>query len=83
GQPTLWKIRKKKIYYASRLSTYTGNSQHQPYAKKQMGLSARYALFLSRPRQLFAQPLLGLGMLFMKTSEFAVGSLAYLWAKLK
>ncbi|MFH1046893.1 MAG: glycosyltransferase, partial [Patescibacteria group bacterium] len=28
GQPTLWKLLKKKIYYASRMSTYTGKSQH-------------------------------------------------------
>jgi hypothetical protein len=38
----------------------------------------RYVLFLSHPVKLFKNPVLGLGVLFMKTCEFGFGAFGYL-----
>jgi len=46
-----------------------------------VSLVATYSFF-SHPVKLFLNPLVGTGMLFMKTAEFAVGGLAILVNKL-
>lgn len=38
----------------------------------------RYQLFFSQSKKLFQNPILGLGMLFLKTSEFAAGGVGYI-----
>ncbi len=80
GQPTLIGLLKKKWYYAGKIAAYSKKREHDAAAGKQMGLLSRYGLFFSRPGKLFKKPLVGLGMLFMKTSEFAVGGVAYVLA---
>ncbi|HYH75663.1 MAG TPA: hypothetical protein VD735_06950, partial [Candidatus Saccharimonadales bacterium] len=37
----------------------------------------RYKLFFSKPGKLFRNPLLGAGVLFMKTCEYAAGAFGY------
>ena len=38
----------------------------------------RYKLFFSHPKKLISHPILGAGMLFMKTCEFSAGALGYI-----
>lgn len=78
GKISLLKTIKKKFYYAQKFATYREKGGHSEKIKQQTGLLGRYRLFLSRPRLLFRNPVLGLGMLFMKTCEFAFGGLGYL-----
>jgi len=72
---------KKKFYYARRLDVYMEKEQNQAKFQKQSSLFARYGLFLGDPVKLMSNPALGVGMLFMKTSEFVSGGLGYLLRK--
>ncbi len=79
---SLAKSCKKKFYYASSFPKYAANKANAGNFKKQSGLLRRYHLFLSQPRKLFETPYVGIGMLFMKTCEFAAGGAGYVLAKL-
>ncbi|MCX6739601.1 MAG: glycosyltransferase [Candidatus Parcubacteria bacterium] len=78
GRTSLKKTIKKKFYYAGQFINYANKNKRGDAFKKQTGVIKRYALFFSKPDQLFKNPLLGLGMLFMKTCEFACGGIGYL-----
>ncbi len=72
---------KKKYYYAQKFSMYTRKTSSKANLSSQTGPFKRYALYFSKPARLLANPLLGIGMLFMKTSEFAVGGVGLLIQK--
>ena len=42
-----------------------------------------YKLFFSNPKKLFKNPILGLGMIFMKSCEFGFGGMGYLVGRIK
>lgn len=82
GHINLWKTVKKKYFYAQKISAYlaknkTGN------VSQQTGIGARYWLFLRQPSRLWRNPILGIGMLFMKTCEFGAGGFGLLMTKLR
>lgn len=77
GRISLWKTVKKKFYYARRFSSYRQKTESLKVSP-QTSILGRYWLFLSHPRKLFANPIIGLGMLFMKTVEFFFGALGML-----
>jgi glycosyltransferase involved in cell wall biosynthesis len=83
GRLKLAGLLRKKYYYAQKFAGYmakrdmVGSTQ----TRNQTGIMARYKLFLAHPSRLFRHPLQGLGMLFMKTSEFAVGGFGYILAR--
>jgi glycosyltransferase involved in cell wall biosynthesis len=78
GKLKLGTTLKKKYYYAKKFVAYQSkNNTHQNVAM-QTGLLNRYKLFFSKPGKLFRSPLVGIGMLFMKTSEFAAGFIGIL-----
>lgn len=81
GKISLIKTIRKKFYYAKLFAAYTSNSSDQKKVGHQTNLLGRYALFFSQPRKLFRNPVLGFGMLFMKTAEFFFGGLGYLFTK--
>ena len=81
GRISLLKTIKKKFYYAKLFGSYTANSASKEKVGQQTSLIGRYKLFLSKPKKLFKNPVLGLGMLFMKTCEFGFGGIGYLMAK--
>lgn len=81
GHISLLKTIKKKLYYAKLFASYTANSGSQEKVGQQTNLFGRYKLFFSHPNKLFHNPILGLGMLFMKTCEFGFGGIGYLMAK--
>jgi hypothetical protein len=78
GRLRLMQTLKKKYYYAQQFARYLAANKEHAAVGSQTGIITRYALFFSRPLQLSKQPHLGLGMLFMKTCEFAWGGLGYL-----
>ena len=72
---------KKKYYYAGEFAKYMRLSEHKERINRQTGILSRYKLFFNKPNKLFRQPLVGLGMLFMKTCEFGFGGIGYLIKK--
>lgn len=70
GRINLLKTIKKKFYYAGKFAKYLDKNKNQLKIEKQTGILSRYKLFFSQPKKLFKNPILGLGMLFMKTCEF-------------
>ena len=83
GKISLWRTIKKKFYYAGKFAKYTENNLNKAKISKQTGIIKRYGLFLSQPKRLFKNPIIGLGMLFMKTCEFGFGGVGYLISRLK
>ena len=78
GRISFWQTLRKKYYYAGKASEYVSKSSDVPTSKKRkVGILGRYRIFFSDPGKLFRNPLLGVGMLFMKTCEFFVGGLGY------
>lgn len=75
---SLIKTCRKKFYYAQKLDKYRDTPSNQINFKKQSNPLERYRLFFSQPKKLFAQPILGTGMLIMKTSEFSCGAIGYI-----
>lgn len=83
GRISLFRTIKKKIYYAHLFASYTQASNNTQKVAEQTSIIGRYKLFLSQPKKLFRNPLLGFGMLFMKTCEFGFGGIGYAIAKLQ
>jgi len=83
GRLSLLKTLRKKYYYSQKFANYKKKNESQLAVQEQTSLLNRYWLFLSQPGKLFHNPLLGIGMLFMKTCEFGLGGIGYLVAKFK
>lgn len=83
GHISLLKTIRKKFYYAQNFAAYQKKNQSNTKAARQTSVINRYWLFLSQPMKLFRNPILGIGMLFMKTCEFGFGGLGYLLAKIR
>ncbi|MDB5179796.1 MAG: hypothetical protein JWN12_428 [Candidatus Saccharibacteria bacterium] len=83
GKISLSSTIRKKFYYAKKFSQYKDLSSNQSSVSKQTSIIGRYRLFLLHPRKLFANPIIGLGMLFMKTCEFGFGGAGYIVARIQ
>jgi len=81
GRLYFGKTLKKMYYYAGNAVAYFAKNPTTSALTDQSGPLARYKLFFSRPGKLFARPLVGLGMLTLKTGEYAAGGLGYIKAK--
>lgn len=79
GNLSLWKVMTKKFYYTKNLKQYALKVSNKGYYKKQSNLFARYVLFLKNPLLLFRKPLIGLGMLILKTAEFGAGFFGFIY----
>jgi len=81
GKLSLRRTMAKKYYYAKDLKTYmkkeTSSGGGETVAN-QTSVLARYKLFFAQPGKLFANPVLGLGMLWMKTAELGAAGFGYL-----
>jgi glycosyltransferase involved in cell wall biosynthesis len=69
---------RKKFYYAQKVHVYETHDANRGKFAMQSSPLQRYKLFFSSPRKLFARPLVGAGMVFMKTCEFASGAAGYI-----
>jgi hypothetical protein len=74
GELKLFKTLNKKYYYAKHFKKYLQQSESKNI-DNQTSVVQRYWLFFSKPAKLFKNPILGIGMLVMKTCEFASGFL--------
>ena len=83
GYLRLLRTLKKKYYYAQKFAKYLAANKNRPSTGSQTSILTRYGLFFSRPFQLFKRPDLGIGMLFMKTMEFAFGGFGYLIVRIR
>ncbi len=83
GKIELFKTIKKKFYYAENFTNYAGKNKGNVKFKKQTGIFSRYKLFFLHPEKLFKDPILWIGMFFMKTCEFGFGGAGYLIKKIK
>ncbi|GAC1391955.1 MAG: glycosyltransferase family A protein [Candidatus Saccharimonadales bacterium] len=78
GKLALISTLKKKYYYAYHYKKYMKLSGTSSIIVDERGPIYRYRLFFSQPKKLFKNPLLGIAMLFMKTSEYFFGGLGYI-----
>ena len=83
GKISLFNTIKKKMYYSKEFAKYTNKTSSTENVKSQTNLIGRYALFFSKPKKLFRNPILGIGMLFMKTCEFGFGGIGFIIARSK
>jgi glycosyltransferase involved in cell wall biosynthesis len=74
GSLSFRKTLQKKYYYAHSFHVYRAKTMNADYVRKQSNIFLRYWLFFRHPEKLFAHPMIGLGMLFLKTAEFFVGA---------
>ena len=80
GHISLMNTLKKKYYYARHARAYLQKSHATSKLTANTGPLHRYKLFLSRPAKLFRNPITGLGVLFLKTYEYAAGGFGYLFS---
>jgi glycosyltransferase involved in cell wall biosynthesis len=83
GQLSLVKTIQKKYYYSKKFGPYLMKSENKKNSSQQFSIVGRYSIFFKQPKKLFKDPVLGFGMLFMKTSEFVAGGLGYIHSKIK
>lgn len=81
GKLLLSETIKKKMYYGTKIGNYSSKEENRKGFKSQSSIIKRYKLFFSNPRRLFSNPIIGVGMLFMKTCEFIAVGLGYIFKK--
>lgn len=69
----------KKWYYAQLLPRYVAAEHNQPFFQKQANPVRRYGVYFSKPQLLCKKPIIGIGMLVMKSLEFGAGFGGYLY----
>jgi hypothetical protein len=77
GRISLLETVRTKFYYAQRFSRYMQSHAKRQEATRQTGVLERFGLFFRHPGQLFRNPFVGVGMLFMKGCEFGFGAVGY------
>jgi glycosyltransferase involved in cell wall biosynthesis len=82
GRPSLIQTLSKKFYYAKFIKKYQIEQKKSSFFLKQSSIIDRYKLFFSQPKKLFKNPLVGIGMIFMKTCEFGFGGVGYIISKI-
>lgn len=75
GQPRFSRTVKKMYYYGRHAAEYFAANPTASPLTDQSGPLQRYKLFLSRPGKLLRNPVVGLGMLTLKTAEYVAGGL--------
>lgn len=83
GHLHLLKTLQKKYYYAKKFTSYIEKHGNQKYSSQQLSVLQRYKIFFSQPAVLLKNPILSMGMLFMKTAEFSAGGASYVLSRIK
>ncbi len=78
GHPRFMRTVKKMYYYGQHASQYFESNKQESAVTSQSGPLARYKLFLSQPLKLFRNPLIGLGVLTLKTAEYTAVTIGIL-----
>jgi glycosyltransferase involved in cell wall biosynthesis len=79
GNFRLLRSLRKKYYYAGKARAYLQKRQSENILTAGAG-PARYKLFFSKPKKLFVNPFVGIGLLFMKACETSFSALGYRFA---
>ena len=82
GRLYFGKTARKMYYYAQHAGQYFAKNPTKSALTDQSGPIERYKLFFSRPGKLFRNPILGIGMLILKSTEYISGGFGYLSAKM-
>ena len=80
GRLSLIRTLKKKVYYAGEARKYLAKNPVDSKLMASEGPLARYKLFFSKPGKLLRHPITAVGMLVMKTLEYAFGGFGYIMA---
>jgi glycosyltransferase involved in cell wall biosynthesis len=80
GRLSLIVMLKKKYYYSKNILRYLDKNK-KSFSSQETSPIARYRLFLSNPKKLFKNPIIGSAMILMKTAEYAVGGVGFLLKK--
>lgn len=83
GKLSLWRTLKKKYYYSQKFREYLEKEENKSYSAKQFSVVDRYMIFFSQPKKLLANPVLSIGMVFMKTAEFGVGGAGFILSRFR
>lgn len=83
GALRLGRTLQKKYYYAQKFAEYLKANPRTEQTTSQTGVLSRYKLYFANPSRLFRNPVVGMGMLFMKTCELGFGGVGYLLARKK
>jgi glycosyltransferase involved in cell wall biosynthesis len=83
GRISLLGTVQKKFYYSQKFSVYKKKNTDNKNTASQTNVFGRYALFFRKPMSLFRNPVLGVGMLFMKTCEFGFGAAGSIIARIR
>jgi glycosyltransferase involved in cell wall biosynthesis len=81
GHPHFLRTVRKMYYYGRHAGAYFQQNPDVSPVTAPSGPLSRYKLFFSRPGKLFRNPVIGVGMLVLKTAEYAGGGLGYLGAR--
>jgi glycosyltransferase involved in cell wall biosynthesis len=81
GRPKFTRTARKMYYYAQHAAAYFAENPTKSALTDTSGPLARYKLFFSKPQRLLKNPVVGIGMLLLKTAEYSAGALGYLQAK--
>jgi len=81
GDLSLLKLLRKKMYYGTQIRNYSSKKENSKDFNSQSSIIRRYKLFFSNSKKLFSNPIIGVGMLFMKTMEFGAIGIGYLLKK--
>lgn len=79
GNLSLKKTVLKKFYYAKNINVYKNSSDPKLF-KMQSNIFLRFYVFLKKPKKLFKDPMVGFGLLFMKSCEYLAGAIGFLIA---
>ena len=82
GRRSLLEACRVNFYYGHGLEAYKTVEANKENFRKQQSIGKRYSLFLSDPRTLFKDPVLGLGVLFMKFCEFGSWGAGFVTSKI-
>lgn len=82
GILSLKKTLRKKFYYGKKMALYMKKKENKSAVVKQGNIFRRFGLFFAKPAVLFHDPVVGLGMLYMKTLEMVALALGALSSKI-
>ncbi len=82
GEVNFWKSLKKKFYYGKFINKYANKDHNSKYSNKQMNAFYRYFVLFKRPKILFENPTIGVGLVILKSFEFLAVACGVLHQKL-
>jgi glycosyltransferase involved in cell wall biosynthesis len=80
---SLWRLCRKKFYYATTLRSYIDKPENRKRFSNQVSLSNRLGVLVKDPGKLLRNPVYSVGMFLMKLCEFTCGLAGFLYGEVK